>query len=159
MTEEELARALKVTVNELAEEKSKKGIFEKIATVTALLSAVAAVSGAAISINASLKAVEQQATIEATQRTIENRQITLDKRQKLIDENTRIGRLDSTVGWFCESIPTDEDKVWETYKACLTLKEVTNSIKDDEKRYECADSYVPCNKNVNWHNKQKQPDA
>lgn len=157
MSEESVKKLLKVTIDELSEQKSSKGLFERVPVITALIAALGSFGGAVVSVQTAVDTKNKQDDIAKTQEKIDKKQKELDanqlilnERQKRSDENTRIGRLQYTTGYFCASIPVDDKAAWDAYYACHNDPDskVDDSIATDHLRLICAAQYLPCNKGV-----------
>ncbi|UAA40325.1 hypothetical protein KIH87_08320 [Paraneptunicella aestuarii] len=160
MSEESVKKLLKVTIDELSEQKSSKSLFERLPVITALIAALGSFGGAVVSVQTAVDTKNKQDDIAKTQEKIDKKQKELDdnqlilnERQKLMDirqirtdENSRIGRLSYTQGHYCSSIPADDDQAWKDYFSCYDKQEVNTSIDTDSRRLICAGQYLPCNK-------------
>ena len=145
MNEEEFRKTLSYAVEQIVEEKSKKGFLEKLAAMTAFVAALGAFAGASVAIYSSWQTIAKQEQIEITQAAILAKQIELDEHQKKLDDNSRIVRLSIVQKKYCASIPLDEDEAWQNYRNCLSELTVSDSPNDDPKRLICAARYMPCN--------------
>mgnify|MGYP000365472089 CR=1 FL=1 len=144
MNEEEFRKTISYAIDQIVEEKSKKGFLERLAAMTAFVAALGAFAGASVAIYSSWETIAKQEQIETTQAAIQKKQIELNEHQKKLDENARIGRLSITEKKYCASIPPDEDEAWTSYRKCLAELAVSNSPNDDHNRLICAAKYVPC---------------
>ena len=151
--EKKLNQLLSIEVQKRIDESNKKPSFTEkitgsIVAATALVSAIAAFSGSMLSLSSSMKTTVAQEDISRVQEQIE-------LRQNRLDENSRISALYYSTDYGCGGIPTDEEKIWKVYRACLIEKgkdeikdidNITFRIFSDRVRLECAKTHYRCSK-------------